>query len=210
MNGWSVVDTFYSCRIRLASRATYAGWSWPTSWCIQVDVARGLTREGLAGVTVTWPESAIIVMFTRNLGTYYRGLLGHTRVPADINRWSKRLTWNSQLEKLSVESEHLVEKYPRLATVDHVFRLEIGGSPPLEFQVNSLGFTASSNTSAPRLVVRYKGSRFGGGSSSGRMVLRALQDFLVGRLRVSGSWRALGQALSVSGAYRDVLRVLRN
>jgi len=171
-------------------------------------ISTQISRQGRNIAIQTRPKAAIVVMFTRELGSHLRNLIGYTHVDADVNQWSKRLTWSRQLEQLSTESANLVKRHGKLASVDHVFRLELDGAPPLEFQVGGDGFRPGTDEEKSRFVVKTSESIvFGGGRKAAMGVLRGL---LVGGFRVSGSWRAMVQAASVSGAYIDVLRILRS
>jgi len=171
-------------------------------------ISSQVSRQGRSIAIGARPNAAIVVMFTRELGSHLRNLIGYTDVNADVDRWSKRLTWRRQLHKLAEESGNFVERHQKLSGVDHIFRLELEGSPPLEFHVDGSGFQPDTDAKAPQFVVKTRESIvFGGGR---RFAIGIVRGLLIGRFRVSGSWRAMLQAASVSGAYVDLLRILRD
>lgn len=166
-----------------------------------------LSLEGRSVVAESWPEAILVAMFTwRSLGVHYEKLLGYTRVVPGYREWSKRLTWDHKVEQLAAANEDLITKFPRLAGVDHGIRFELKGSPPLELRVDADGFRPEEIGDVPSFELRMGGADlFPAGRSRWRSAVAAAAS---GRLRLRGSPRAMQQALSVAGAYVEVVRLL--
>jgi hypothetical protein len=170
-------------------------------------VATDLSMEGRRIVTAAHPEADFVAMFTwRSLGAYFEGLLGYVKVRPGYRQWSKRLTWDGHIDRLLAANPTLVAKHPGLARVDHTFRLEIDGSPDLVFHVGPKGFRPVSVPGAPAL--RVKVSNPGGLAAAGSLMSLA-RALAARRIRVSGSPRAMRQALSIAGAYLAVAQMLK-
>jgi hypothetical protein len=153
------------------------------------------------------PNAAVIAMYTGVLGQPYGKLFGYANVTPGFSRWSKRLTWQREIERLSLANEDLVVRFPRLAEVEHVVRFEFSGSPVLRLRVDAEGFQPSDGEPISSFVVK---GRSGQLLPTGRLRwFRLLAALLTGRLRIYGSPRAIRQCLSVLGAYLSAIRVLR-
>jgi hypothetical protein len=173
-------------------------------------VATELSLESRKIVTATEPEATFVVMFTWDaLGAHYEKLLGYTRLDVSQRQWSKRLDWGPQSERLAEASPRLVTKYPGLARAHHGLRLEVGGAPPLDVVVGPDGFRAGPISGLPVIRIRAKGPETLSIRESGLPAVWAVAAVIGRRFQVSGSRRAIREALSVAGAYARVLRILR-
>lgn len=152
------------------------------------------------------PEAAFVTMLTwRALGRHYERLLGYTRLDPGFRQWTKRLDWEGPVERLARRNPDLVERHPRLAGADHTLRLEIAGSPPLDLHVGPEGFTPASSAGSPGVVVRVRRP----GALSGRTWLSLARAVTRRWITIGGSAKSIREAVSVSGAYLEMLSSLR-
>ena len=156
------------------------------------------------------PEARVVTMYTwRALGAHYEELLGYTRLKPGFAQWSKRLNWDAGVKAVLEGNQALIRSFPRLETANHGFRLELSGSPPLDFDVGEEGFIPGRKKKARVTIKVDNAGLAGGGGGKARLAPGLLKAFVTGRIRVTGSPRALWGLILVRGAYQRVLATLR-
>lgn len=174
------------------------------------NIATDLSLEGRKVVAEAHPEADLVVMFTwQALGSHYENLFSYTKVKPGYRQWAKRLSWTTQLARLTEANGGLVAGHPVLAGVDHILRLDVRGAPPLELRVSREGFTPGPPDHLPVIRLRASSPEMLSIDRSKWPLFWVLAAIITGRWRVSGSPRAIREAMSVAAAYLDALRILR-